>query len=137
MMQYAAIEEQYMKISSIVLGGKSIPIVYRNINEFIDIAGKIDIKDNNIKIDTYKLISMLGIPVREATEIVMKATDEDIAMINYLDIAWFSTIKPIEIMCPNYPKERGTVAAVNLSATDIFLGIIQANRITQDKIVFS
>lgn len=135
---YSPIDKKNMSLTQVELGGRQVPIIFRTIGDFIKFAYKVLSVSPELSIEELRLISLLGVSIKDAVTLVTEATTDDISTISYLDNTLFSSMNSIIILCTEekHKDKRGTTASVSLSAVDIFRDIVQLNRIEQHKLQF-
>lgn len=139
--EFRDLPDKAISILTVKLNDKLYPIKYITINEFINKIAKLPRYLENKSINTIKLISMIDTPLTVSTNLVLSATQEDIATLVLLEKLWFNLINPIKVECDIPDSEtnekRYFTAAISLSAVDTFQKIFESNPVTEDKIQFS
>jgi hypothetical protein len=131
------IDERYLTLDHIELGGKNLPFRLTTLAEFKAFIAKLPRQIETTPLDTIKLASMLwdrtAMSPAEVIGLINNAVGDEIKLVSYLKSALLQPIKPITLRCE---KGGETVVALSDVTTDLFPLTLLNRRLDITKIHF-
>lgn len=134
---FREIDDRYLNLDHIELGGCELPFKLININDFNHFLSMLPRQlEAKTDLSTIKLASMFWdgtMPVAKVIDLIEKAYGDEIKLISFLKAAYLQPIKPITLRCE---KGGETVVTINDVTTDLFQQTIFNRRLDTTKIHF-
>ena len=131
------IDERYLTMEYIELGGEKLPFKLATINDFNHFLSMLPRQlEATTDLSTIKLASMFWdgtMPTAKVIDLIKKSTGDEIKLITFLKAAYLQPIKPITLRCE---KGGETVVTINDVTTDLFQQTIFNRRLDTTKIHF-